>query len=375
MHEGPVWTSLVSQGLLKRLDPGVPANLDRRPDVVVVGGGSLGLAIAVACRRARLGRVIVLERARLAAGATGASAGVLAPEPHVWSDPPALVEFGRESLRLTRALDAEWSGALRLRDLDCLIAGVQLDEAPIPLEVPVEVLRADALREHEPALAGIEEALLVRDQACVNPLRFAAALAGHAGTVATGIEVGEARLAHDRIVALDTSAGEVHPGAVVYATGVAPRPYVTVPHRLVKGHLLTTEPANLRLRSQVVTPLGGALQLEDGRLLAGGTLDEGDDSPAVRTEIVEAIRRGLDRVLPAAEGVPLSHAWCGFRPAAPDRLPIIDRVPGLTNAWFTSGHYRTGILMAAATGASLAKWIGSGSRPANLSAFGLARFP
>jgi len=359
---------------LKRLDPGIPVDLDRRPDVAVIGDGSLGLAIAVACRRARLGRVVVLERARLAAGATGASAGVLAPEPHVWSDPPALVVFGRESLRLTRALDAEWSGALRLRNLDCLIVGAQIDNASIPIEAPVEALRGDALREREPAVAGIEEALLVRDQACVNPVRFAAVLAGHAGTVVTGIEVGEVRLAGDRIVGLATSAGEVQPGAVVYAMGIAPLPYVTVPHRLVKGHLVATEPVHLRLHSQVVTPLGGALQLEDGRLLAGGTLDEGDDSPTVRAEIVEAIRRGLHRVLPAAAAVPLSHAWCGFRPAAPDRLPIIDRVPGLTNAWFTSGHYRTGILLAAATGASVAEWIASGKRPTNLSAFGLARF-
>jgi len=41
----------------------------------------------------------------------------------------------------------------------------------------------------------------------------------------------------------------------------------------------------------------------------------------------------------------------------PDRLPIVDRVPDIANAWFTSGHYRTGLLMAVATGEALARWI------------------
>src|SRR5205807_3788063 len=44
----------------------------------------------------------------------------------------------------------------------------------------------------------------------------------------------------------------------------------------------------------------------------------------------------------------------------PDRLPIVDRVPDIANAWFTSGHYRTGLLMAVATGEALARWIMEG---------------
>jgi len=42
--------------------------------------------------------------------------------------------------------------------------------------------------------------------------------------------------------------------------------------------------------------------------------------------------------------VRLSHRWCSRRPHHPDGLAVVDRVPGLSNTWFTSGHYRTGIL-------------------------------
>jgi glycine/D-amino acid oxidase-like deaminating enzyme len=141
-------------------------------------------------------------------------------------------------------------------------------------------------------------------------------------------------------VALTTTIGDIQPGSVVFATGDAPRPEVSVPHEWVKGHLAATEPVAFRLNSQVMIPQGGALPLADGRLLTGGTLDVGDDSPAVRPEVIQDMRRGLDDVIPAAATVPFSHVWCCFRPATPDRLPIIDEVPEIENAWFTSGHYR-----------------------------------
>jgi glycine/D-amino acid oxidase-like deaminating enzyme len=48
-------------------------------------------------------------------------------------------------------------------------------------------------------------------------------------------------------------------------------------------------------------------------------------------------------------------------------------VPGLSNAWITSGHYRTGILLAPAAGAALAGWITTQRRPGNLQPWGMAR--
>ena len=52
---------------------------------------------------------------------------------------------------------------------------------------------------------------------------------------------------------------------------------------------------------------------------------------------------------------------------------MIDRVPSLSNAWMTSGHYKTGILMAPATGRALAEWIRSGEQPPEVRAFAVDR--
>jgi glycine/D-amino acid oxidase-like deaminating enzyme len=166
----------------------------------------------------------------------------------------------------------------------------------------------------------------------------------------------------------------MHPGVVVFATGGPPQLSgleLKVPAGHVKGHLLTTDPSSLRLPG-TVAPL--ATQLEDGRLLVGGTLDVGDDSSIVRPEVISSLWSDLRAELPIVSGLRISHQWCCFRPTHPDGLPVIDRVPGLINAWVTSGHFRTGILMAPATGRALADWIGTGRRPSQVAGLELGRF-
>jgi glycine/D-amino acid oxidase-like deaminating enzyme len=118
----------------------------------------------------------------------------------------------------------------------------------------------------------------------------------------------------------------------------------------------------------IVLPLG------DGRLVAGGTFHPDDHEPAVRGEVIDEIRREVVRLVPAAEGVGISHAWCCFRPGTPDQMPVIDAVPGATNAWLSVGHFRTGLLMAPAAGRAIASWIADGERPDGLDAFSLVRF-
>lgn len=172
---------------------------------------------------------------------------------------------------------------------------------------------------------------------------------------------------------VSTTAGAITPGAVVFATGNPPDLdglELRLPADTVKGHLAVTEPAPVRLFG-TVAPL--ATQLEDGRLLVGGTLEVGDPSPTLRLEVIETVLAELFAALPALRGLGVTHRWCCFRPHHPDGLPVIDRIPGLDNAWVTSGHYRTGILMGPATGALLAEWIASGHRPARAGPWAIER--
>jgi D-hydroxyproline dehydrogenase subunit beta len=373
-----IWRDTAGAGVLPALEPGIPPDLNLRPDVLVVGGGVIGLATAALCTRAGLGRVVLIERDRLAAGASGRAAALLTPEAHVWTDPQPFVALARTSLQLLRALDDEWGGAIGVEPLDWLVALPQALPPDAELGGLVDVLDPEGAHAVEPELGDVPGALRIREQSRVHPLRLAAALAARAGVVATGVEMRGVTTTGGRVTAVRTSHGDIHPGAVVFATGLAPQLPVlsapAVPQRWVKGHLLATAPASFRLRTAVAALEGLVLQLAGGEIVAGGTLDEGDRDPAVRDDVIAGIRKALAVLLPRTADLDVGRAWCCFRPTTADEQPVIDHVPGTQNAWISCGHFRTGILMAAATGDVLARWIESGRRPDGVAPFTLERF-
>ena len=371
----PVWRDVVASDALASLQPRLTDDLERRPDVLVVGGGMLGLATAFLCNRAGLGKVVLLERDGLASGPSGRAAALLTPEAHVWTDPPPFVDLARRSFDLWRSLDDELDGALGVEPADWLIALPDAVPAGSPVGDRVEILDRDAAHTLEPELgAGIGGALRIPDQGRVHPLVAAGVLAKHAGQVACGVEVTGVDVASSRVTRVRTSAGDFEPGAVVFATGLAPAFLgIEIPQRLVKGHLLATSPAPFRLHGTLAALDGLVVPLPSGELVAGGTLDEGDDEPVVRADVVEGIREALVALLPRVADLEIAHAWCCFRPMVPDGQPIVDRVPGIDNAWLTCAHYRTGILMAPGAGDALARWIATGDAPAEVQAFSLAR--
>jgi glycine/D-amino acid oxidase-like deaminating enzyme len=334
----------------------------------------VGMATAVACRRAEIGTVALVERDVFGAGATAGAAGLLLPDAHHGRGPASFVELGRLSLALWRDLDDLVPHGVGLVDIDLL----DLDPAPrLAADPPptAELLSAAEVARLVPELADPVAGVLIRHQARVNPLAALARLSAGAGQVASGVGVTGVTTSGGRVVKVSTTAGSVSPGTVVFATGGPPELEelgLSVPASLVKGHLIVTEPAAPIALPIVVEPV--VTPVDDGRLIAGGTLDREDDSSEVDDAVVEKIRRELGAAIPAVGEVPVSYAWCCFRPTHPDELPVIDRVPRLANAWMTSGHFRTGIQMAPATGRAMARWIESGDQPEEVVGLELARF-
>jgi glycine oxidase len=376
--EHAIWLDLLSETERQQLAPGAAREVNRRPDVLVVGGGIIGLATAAACVRAglRAESVVVIERAgRLGLGATGGAAGLLMPESHVGVDPPWMVDLFRRSLALWRDLQATWPGGVGLHDIEWL--GLAGDPAVTALEVErppnTRGLSPEDVQRLAPGLSQPTPGVLVSAQARVNPLRAAASLATGLNGVLTGVAAEGVTIENERLTRVMTSAGVFEPGAVVFATGNPPSMAgleLDLSADFVKGHMLATEPSTARLPgslSPVVSPI------DEGRLLIGGSVDVGDSSPEVRESVAARMWHELQARLPEAASVRLTHQWCCFRPHHPDSLPVLDRVPGVRNAWLTSGHYKTGILMAPVTGQMLAEWLTSDQPPAGVAELSASR--
>ena len=367
------WAADLDDKQLAVLERG-QGRIDFTPNVLVVGGGIMGVLTALACEQARLGPVQLIEGSGLGSGATGGSAGLLQPEPHQGSDPAPLVDLGRISLQRWRDLDGAVPGGLGLVDQDWIGLAPHPEEFVADPPPGVRWLDTGQVARLIPELSASTTAALIPHQARLNPQGALARLALQLSHVATRVAATAVTITGRQVTAVSTTAGTIQAGFVVFTTGMPPRlegVRLAVPADLIKGHLLVTEPTDTRLPG-TVAPV--AIPIENQRLLVGGTLDLEDDTATVRDEVIARLYRDLVAALPDTTNLSVSHRWCCWRPHHPDGLPVIDRLPDVDNAWFTSGHYRTGLLMGPATADLLTEWISTRRRPERAAPFSLTRF-
>lgn len=310
----------------------------RAPDLLVVGAGLAGLAVAATAVAAGVGTVQVVDRGPVAGGATSRNAGALIPDVHALSVGPDEAALGRRGLALHREF-ARQSGRA-LRPLSWLaVTSTRPPEKRLTasgatwLADPEAI--ADATSGHVRAPSGV----LVPDQAAIDPVAVAAALARQVPHVTTGVDV--AGLDLQAPLRITTSAGEITPGAVVLATGAAPSAWLPTGRRFVTGHLAMTAsvdmPDDLAVGGGVVVVPRG-----DGRLLVGGTRDGQQLDGEVDAAVVARIRQDLADLVPTAADVAFDQVWTGQRPVVDDDLPVIDEASPC--ALVVAGLYHTGVL-------------------------------
>ena len=349
---------------------------DGPPDLLVVGGGAIGMAIA--WRAARRGMTVTLiERDGAGEGTSRVAAGMLAPV--------AEVEFGgagRRMLDLATRSAALWPGfAAELRDASglelamrptgtLLLARDSDEEAELvrqlefrrSLGLEVRRLRPSEAREMEPGLAPtLRAALEAPGDHSVDPRPVLRAL--RAACAQAGVELREraplAGLDHDghgARGAILADGERVSAGTIVLATG----PWsgaldglpdgVGVPVRPVKGQILRLrDPEGPGLLERVIRYEGGyVVPRGDGRYVLGGTVEErGFDLNPTAGAAYELLREARE-LLPGVTELEIEELSVGMRPGTPDNLPAIGPA-GIAGLWWATGHYRNGILLAPLT--------------------------
>jgi glycine oxidase len=362
----------------------------RTTDVLVIGGGAIGLAVAWRCAERGLG-VSVCERDELGSGASGVAAGMLGPiaEAGFGADASRLLALGLESAALWPGFAAELAEASgtssRLRSDGTLIVAGDADEAAglerelaFRSELGLEVvrLRPSEARRLEPGLAPtIRLAGLVPSEQSVDPRWLVTALARAAR--AGGAELRErspvARLLRTpsgedggRVVGVVLETGErVLAANVVLAAGAWSGSLAGVAVRPVKGQIMRLrDPAGPGLVERVVRFEGGYLVPRgDGGYVLGATVEERGFDRTVTGGGLYRLLRDASELVPGVLELEVEELSAGLRPGTPDNLPVIGRDPrdGLVRA---TGHYRNGILLTPVTAELVVRAVTGGASAA-----------
>ncbi len=366
--------------------PGVAA---RAPDVVVIGGGIVGCAVAyfVAARGLR---VCVVDRGGVAGGTSGSCQGHLMVTP----SPSYFLELTRASVELWRGLVGTVAD-FEFRDTGCLWLAEEERDLALLDEVAgmfagggLAATRLDqvGLRGEEPGLAeDLPGALLFEGDAVVMPMKAAGALLaaamGKGCEVRTGCEVtGVRRGAGGRVESVLTNQGEIPTRAVVNCAGVW-TPDVTeaaglgrLPIFPRRGDLAITAPLGGRVRTQILEvsylrtaggkakvdpesdeadPGAHAMNLQPqthDTILIGSTRQFGSYERRVNRELLRHSLARAARYVPSLKDTSVVRTWSGLRPYPRDKYPLIGPLPAMPGYFVASGHEGLGITLAPITG-------------------------
>ena len=367
------------------------------PDVIVVGGGVIGLSIAWKASERGLAVTIVEESP--GRGASWAAAGMLAPVTEVHPGEEHVLDLGVASLALYPEFVA------RLEELTGLGTGYReggtlmvaatedhysalddISQVQGRLGLKVERLKRKDARAVEPALTpGLRAAWFVAgdnhidNRALVEALAEACKRCGAELVVDT---VSEVVVAGERATGVRlASGGLLEGGAVVVAAGCWSGALPGIPDefrppvRPVKGQLLylrgrSEDPVlthNVRGFDVYIVPRS------DGRVVVGATVEERGFDMTVTAEAVYELLRDAFELVPGLAELELMECVAGLRPGSPDNAPMIGAT-GLDGLFVATGHYRNGILLTPLTAEAMAELLATGAAPAGVGAASPMRF-
>jgi len=338
-------------------------------DVTIIGGGVIGLSIA---RELAFDHsVCVVERGRCGREASSAAAGMLGAQAEAYGDDaffrlcigsremfPALAVSLLEETGVDVGLDN--SGTLLLSFTEADIAERRERFAwQKAAGFEIEQLSATDIRRAEPfvstdVLGGfylpkdgqIDNRKLVEalQRSCeIRGVKFLEntridKLAVENGRV-TGAYAGSSKFSADKVVLAAGAWGTSIDAGVDL-------PFLIMPMR---GQILQFRTAKRLFEHVIVGPRGYIVPRSDGRVLAGATMDDAGFDETITNEATAHLIESTTEISPSLGSQKPQDAWTGFRPFAPDRLPVLGRVPNAENLLMALGHFRNGILLSPVT--------------------------
>lgn len=339
---------------------------------LIIGAGINGLLTARELAAAGAA-VIVLEKGECFGEASWAGGGIVSPL-YPWRYSPAVTALATwaqtfyphlaRELRIDSEIDPELeaNGLLMLHADDARQA---LDWAQANGR-NMQAVDAGFIYDREPHLApGFDRALWMPEvnnirnplmgRALLKSLRQQANVSIRENTEVTGFETrgntltavqvrttdGTERIAAERFLVCAGAWSTLLTSRLEVRVGFSIEP--------VKGQMLLFK-TDAPLVNSIVLHAGRYLiPRRDGHLLVGSTLEHSGFDKTTSAAALESLRASAITMLPELADLPLKAQWSGLRPAAPDGIPYIGRVPGYANCFINAGQYRNGLVLAPAS--------------------------
>jgi thiazole synthase len=355
-------------------------------DILIIGGGVIGLAIAIELKL-RGATVTVLSR-DFAEAATHAAAGMLAPQAEALAD-PALLELGLKS----RMLYPNWIqkiegiSGLSTGYWTCGILAPSYERPKPGLEIcsssfPALWLDQTAVHHAQPGLSSeVIGGFWFPEDAQVDNRALAQALKAAAQTLGVdlreGVTVEAIQQHHGQVTSLKTTAGEWQAEQYVLATGAWSSALLPVPVQPRKGQMLSvripSHQTNLPLQRVLFGSEVYIVPRQDGRIVVGATSESVGFTPGNTPAGLQKLLAAAIRLYPALQDFSIEECWWGFRPTTPDESPILGA--GLCqNLTLAVGHHRNGILLAPVTALLIADFLSQQQSTPLLQSFSWERF-
>ena len=357
--------------------------MNKPSEVVIVGAGIVGAACAFELAAEGL-RVLVIDEGFPSTGATGAAMGHIV----VMDDSEAQFAITRYSQILWDDLCDQLPAAVEFDPCGTLwVAADEEEMAEVRRKfdyyrergVNAEILDSQQVRDAEPRLrAPLTGALRVPGDSVVYPpcatgflLQKARELGARIihGRPVAAIGAGTARLADGTVLAAAFIINAAGQSAPQLSRGISIKPR--------KGHLVITDRYPNFLRHQVVelgylksahslTADSVAFNVQPrktGQILIGSSRQYGAQNSTVDESILARMLQRAFEYMPDLNSLSAIRVWTGFRPATPDKLPLIGPSPEDPSVLVAAGHEGLGITTSLATAKLICAQI-LGQRPA-----------
>jgi len=380
--------------------------LPRHADVVIIGAGVIGAAVAYYLGQEKI-RAVVLEKEQVGSGSSGACEGLLLlqskkPGIHLEMTIESLRRFQTLSRELENPIEFENKGGLVVIESEEELAAMQqFVEKQKKHGIDISLLSQAQARQKEPALSEkIVGATFSPWDSQVNPILLTRAFL-HAAqktgtTVFADTPVHGIESAHGRVAAVLTEKGRVATSVVVNATGASAAAIggmvnLPIPIKPRRGQVLVTEAVAPMLQRCILSAryiavkfdpglaaaggVGFAVeQTASGNILIGSTREFAGFDRRTTYEGIYRIASRILRVIPGLKNLLVIRAFAGLRPYTPDGLPILGKVESLDGFIMAAGHEGDGITLAPITGEMIARLVAGSKPPFAFDEFRLERF-